>query len=61
MELKNETERINYSIGYQIGGDFQRTGVETQSRPVDPGDPGCDRACRSAATPGADERNTGGA
>jgi FKBP-type peptidyl-prolyl cis-trans isomerase FklB len=23
---KNETERINYSIGYQIGGDFQRQG-----------------------------------
>ncbi|MEW6668906.1 MAG: FKBP-type peptidyl-prolyl cis-trans isomerase N-terminal domain-containing protein [Thermodesulfobacteriota bacterium] len=25
-ELKTEEERINYSIGYQIGGDFQRQG-----------------------------------
>jgi FKBP-type peptidyl-prolyl cis-trans isomerase FklB len=28
VELKNETDRINYSIGYQIGGDFQRQGWE---------------------------------
>ena len=27
-ELKNETERINYSVGYQIGGDFVSQGVE---------------------------------
>lgn len=27
-ELKGEKERINYSIGYQIGGDFKRQGVE---------------------------------
>ncbi|MDA8126474.1 MAG: peptidylprolyl isomerase [Deltaproteobacteria bacterium] len=26
MELKDETDRINYSVGYQIGGDFQRQG-----------------------------------
>jgi len=26
MELKDETDRINYSIGYQIGGDFLRQG-----------------------------------
>ena len=26
MELKNETERINYSVGYQVGGDFKRQG-----------------------------------
>jgi FKBP-type peptidyl-prolyl cis-trans isomerase FklB len=25
-EPKDETERVNYSIGYQIGGDFQRQG-----------------------------------
>lgn len=27
-ELTNETERINYSVGYQIGGDFKSQGVE---------------------------------
>jgi FKBP-type peptidyl-prolyl cis-trans isomerase FklB len=26
--LKDEKDRINYSVGYQIGGDFQRQGVE---------------------------------
>jgi FKBP-type peptidyl-prolyl cis-trans isomerase FklB len=31
-ELKSETERINYSVGYQIGGDFKSQGVE-----LDPG------------------------
>ena len=28
MELKSESERINYSVGYQIGGDFKSLGVE---------------------------------
>ncbi len=27
-ELKTETEKINYSVGYQIGGDFKSQGVE---------------------------------
>jgi len=27
-ELKTETERINYSVGYQIGGDFKAQAVE---------------------------------
>lgn len=27
-ELKDEKEKISYSIGYQIGGDFKRQGVE---------------------------------
>jgi FKBP-type peptidyl-prolyl cis-trans isomerase FklB len=27
-ELKSEKEKINYSIGYQIGGDFKRQGIE---------------------------------
>jgi FKBP-type peptidyl-prolyl cis-trans isomerase FklB len=27
-ELKNETEKINYSVGYQIGSDFKAQGVE---------------------------------
>lgn len=27
MELKGETGKINYSVGYQIGGDFQKQGV----------------------------------
>lgn len=29
-ELKNDTERINYSVGYQIGGDFKSQGVELE-------------------------------
>jgi len=28
IELKNETDRINYSVGYQIGGDFESQGIE---------------------------------
>ena len=28
VELKNDTDRINYSVGYQIGGDFKAQGVE---------------------------------
>jgi len=27
-ELKTESEKINYSVGYQIGGDFRSQGVE---------------------------------
>ncbi|MHB8846708.1 MAG: FKBP-type peptidyl-prolyl cis-trans isomerase N-terminal domain-containing protein [Nitrospirota bacterium] len=27
-ELKTEAERVNYSVGYQIGGDFKSQGVE---------------------------------
>ncbi len=28
VKLENETDKINYSVGYQIGGDFKRQGVE---------------------------------
>lgn len=28
VEPKTEAERINYSVGYQIGGDYQRQGWE---------------------------------
>jgi len=28
IEIKNEADKINYSIGYQIGGDFKRQGWE---------------------------------
>jgi len=28
VELKDQKEKANYSIGYQIGGDFRRQGVE---------------------------------
>lgn len=28
MELKTDKDRTNYSVGYQIGGDFKRQGVE---------------------------------
>lgn len=27
VELKSDTDRINYSVGYQMGGDFKRQGV----------------------------------
>ena len=27
-EIKSQKEKINYSIGYQIGGDFKRQGVD---------------------------------
>lgn len=30
-ELKDETDKINYSVGYQIGGDFQRQGLKLKS------------------------------
>lgn len=28
VELKSDTDKINYSVGYQIGGDFKAQGVE---------------------------------
>jgi FKBP-type peptidyl-prolyl cis-trans isomerase FklB len=33
-KLDNETARINYSLGYQIGGDFKRQGVELNPEAV---------------------------
>ena len=34
LELEDETSRINYSLGYQIGGDFKRQGVEMDAEAV---------------------------
>lgn len=34
LDLENETTRINYSLGYQIGGDFKRQGVEIDAEAV---------------------------
>ena len=34
LKLDNETARINYSLGYQIGGDFKRQGVEMNADAV---------------------------
>ena len=31
VELKDETDRINYSVGYRMGGDFQRQEVEIRN------------------------------
>lgn len=31
LSLDNENARINYSLGYQIGGDFKRQGIEMDS------------------------------
>jgi len=33
-KLEDETARINYSLGYQIGGDFKRQGVELNPEAV---------------------------
>jgi FKBP-type peptidyl-prolyl cis-trans isomerase FklB len=34
LELKTDADRINYSLGYQIGGDFKRQGVEMNAAAV---------------------------
>jgi FKBP-type peptidyl-prolyl cis-trans isomerase FklB len=34
LDLSDETTRINYSLGYQIGGDFKRQGVEMNADAV---------------------------
>ena len=34
LELKTETDRISYSLGNQIGGDFKRQGVEINAEAV---------------------------
>ncbi|HAJ91098.1 MAG TPA: hypothetical protein DCO71_00490 [Gammaproteobacteria bacterium] len=34
LNLEQETTRINYSLGYQIGGDFKRQGVEMNAQAV---------------------------
>jgi FKBP-type peptidyl-prolyl cis-trans isomerase FklB len=34
LPLDNETDRISYSLGYQIGGDFKRQGVEMNAEAV---------------------------
>ena len=34
LKLDNETARINYSLGYQIGGDFKQQGVEMNAAAV---------------------------
>ena len=34
LKLEDETARINYSLGYQIGGDFKRQGIELNREAV---------------------------
>jgi len=34
LDFKNDTTRINYSLGYQIGGDFMRQGVDMDADAV---------------------------
>jgi FKBP-type peptidyl-prolyl cis-trans isomerase FklB len=34
FDLENETTRINYSLGYQIGGDFKRQGLALDAEAV---------------------------
>lgn len=34
LKLDNETARINYSLGYQVGGDFKRQGVKMDAAAI---------------------------
>mgnify|MGYP001828982474 CR=1 FL=1 len=34
LDLSDETARVNYSVGYQIGGDFKRQGIEMDAAAV---------------------------
>lgn len=34
LDLKDQTARINYSLGYQIGGDFKRQGIEMNAEAI---------------------------
>jgi FKBP-type peptidyl-prolyl cis-trans isomerase len=34
LKLDTETARINYSLGYQVGGDFKRQGVEMDAEAI---------------------------
>ena len=34
VKLEDENARINYSVGYQVGGDFRRQGIELDSEVV---------------------------
>lgn len=34
LTLESENEKINYSVGYQIGGDFKRQGVEMDEQAI---------------------------
>ena len=34
LKLEDDTARINYSLGYQIGGDFKRQGVEMNAAAI---------------------------
>lgn len=34
LKMDSDTARINYSLGYQIGGDFKRQGIEMDPRAV---------------------------
>ena len=34
LSLDNDTARINYSLGYQIGGDLKRQGIESNSAAI---------------------------
>jgi FKBP-type peptidyl-prolyl cis-trans isomerase FklB len=37
VELKTENDKVNYSVGYRLGSDFQRQGVEMNSAIVQKG------------------------
>ena len=37
LDFQDETTRINYSLGYQIGGDFKKQGVEVDAEAVTQG------------------------
>jgi FKBP-type peptidyl-prolyl cis-trans isomerase len=31
LEIKDDKAKVNYSIGYQVGGDFKRQGIEIKT------------------------------
>ena len=39
LDLEDQTTRTNYSLGYQIGGDFKRQGVEMDAEALVQGHP----------------------
>lgn len=49
--LQNETDRINYSVGYQIGGDFKRQDVDTNPRALAKGIEDAQRGAEPLMTP----------
>ena len=48
LDLDTDTAKTNYSVGYQIGGDFKLEGLEMQPEVVIRGHPGRAVRCHPA-------------